>query len=87
MNVLIWNICIHNVLIKKSIGHTNTVKAFLKAGVDPNLRSSDGKSCADMTQNKATLKLLDSWKDKSNNLEKDKGSKDGKTVSGSDDAL
>ncbi len=42
--------------------HTSTVKAFLQAGVDPELRAENGKKCADMTQNKGTLKLLQQWK-------------------------
>ena len=44
--------------------HTSTVKTFLKAGVDPDEKSKDGKVCAEMTQNKDTLKLLSEWKSK-----------------------
>merc|ERR1711879_251332 len=36
--------------------HTDTVRAFLKMGVDPNYKSKDGKTCLDMTQNEGTKK-------------------------------
>lgn len=44
-------------------GHTDTVRVFLEAGVDPELRARDGRTCYDMTKNKGTKKLLEQWKE------------------------
>lgn len=38
--------------------HTQTVRVFLKAGVDPEEKSREGKVALDMTTNKATMKAL-----------------------------
>jgi ankyrin repeat protein len=52
---------LHRACWGKEKRHTSTVKALLNAGVDPNEKSRDGKICSEMTQNKATLKLLNEW--------------------------
>ena len=44
--------------------HTDTVKVFLEAGVDPDFLSVDGRSCLDMTRNKGTKKLIKKWQAK-----------------------
>ena len=38
--------------------HTATVQVFLEAGVPFDIKSKDGKTCMDMTQNPATIELL-----------------------------
>lgn len=42
--------------------HTDTVRVFLEAGVDPLSTSKDGKTCLDMTNNEATKSLIRTWK-------------------------
>jgi ankyrin repeat protein len=49
--------------------HTDTVRVFLEAGVDPDLPGRDGRTCADMTRSKGTKKLLKIWKKDKNSAE------------------
>lgn len=48
----------HRACWGKDSRHTETVKVFLDAGVAVNVPAENGKTCLDMTQNKATKKLL-----------------------------
>ncbi|KAJ1416343.1 hypothetical protein B484DRAFT_156085 [Ochromonadaceae sp. CCMP2298] len=43
--------------------HTDTVRVFLKAGVDPKSPALNGKNCAQMSKNQGTLDLLRSYSD------------------------
>jgi ankyrin repeat protein len=49
---------IHRVCWGKEKRHTDTVKVFLDAGIAADTRATDGRTCAEMTQNKFTKKLL-----------------------------
>jgi len=44
--------------------HTETVVVLLEAGVSPGEKSSDGKVCAQVTQNAGTLSALKAWQEK-----------------------
>merc|ERR1711990_357988 len=56
---------IHRACWGREARHTETVRAFIDAGVDPNEANSQGKTCSDMTQNDGTRKLLKKLKEKS----------------------
>jgi ankyrin repeat protein len=49
---------IHRACWGKEKRHTDTVKVFLDAGIAADTRATDGRTCAEMTQNKFTKKLL-----------------------------
>mmetsp|Transcript_3276 Transcript_3276/g.5094 ORF Transcript_3276/g.5094 Transcript_3276/m.5094 type:complete len:188 (+) Transcript_3276:77-640(+) len=42
--------------------HTDTVRVFLDAGIDIDIKGADGKTCRRMTKNEKTRKLLVEWK-------------------------
>jgi ankyrin repeat protein len=44
--------------------HTDTVRAFLKMGVDAEHKAQNGKTCLDMTPNEATKKFVQGWLDR-----------------------
>jgi ankyrin repeat protein len=52
---------LHRACWGKEKRHADTVKVFLKNGVDIDILADDGRSCRDMTQNTDTLKVLDEW--------------------------
>ena len=47
-------------MLGKEKRHTDTVKVFIDAGVDPSEVAGNGKTCLQMTQNRATSKLIKS---------------------------
>lgn len=53
---------IHRACWGRERRHTDTVKVFLEAGVDPDMKATSGHTCVEMSKNKGTLKLLKDWK-------------------------
>ena len=49
---------IHRACWGREQRHADTVAALIEAGVDPGVKSTSGKACADMTQNAATRAVL-----------------------------
>ena len=52
----------HRACWGKEKRHTDTVKVFLDAGIPYDVKSKDGRTCLDMTENKATKKLIKKYK-------------------------
>jgi ankyrin repeat protein len=48
--------------------HAATLLVLLKHGIDPGVKSKDGKTCREMTQNDFVLSVLDSWTPANNEL-------------------
>merc|ERR1711948_58922 len=48
----------HRACWRRERRHADTVRAFIKMGVDPEYKNKDGKTCMDMTQNEDTKKVL-----------------------------
>ena len=48
--------------------HADTVKVLLEVGVDPNLLSGNGRTCEEMTNNPATLRVLQQFEKTANEL-------------------
>jgi len=52
---------LHRVCWGQEKRHADTLVVLLKHGVDPEVKSKDGKTCREMTKNKFILDVLDSW--------------------------
>jgi ankyrin repeat protein len=43
--------------------HADTLLVLLKHGIDPEVRSKDGRKCREMTENEHVLRVLKEWND------------------------
>lgn len=55
----------HRACWGKEKRHADTVKVFLKNGVDIDQLADDGRTCAEMTTNAETKKVLEEWENRS----------------------
>ena len=51
----------HRACWGKDLRHAQTVRAFINAGVDPNIRAGNGATCSAMTQNTQTKIILSDY--------------------------
>ncbi|CAK0891848.1 unnamed protein product [Prorocentrum cordatum] len=54
----------HRACWGKEQRHTDTVRAFLKMGVDAEYKAGNGKTCLEMTSNAATKDFVQGWIDR-----------------------
>merc|ERR1740124_367674 len=52
--------------------HAKTVEAFLHAGIDPDFKAQNGKTCAEMTSNSKTKKIIKTFKKKFKRIKREK---------------
>ena len=58
----------HRVCWGREQRHADTLLVLLKHGIDPEVKSKDGKTCREMTQNNFVLNVLNEWATKNNEL-------------------